>query len=78
MRFPDSFTKEPHHLVPGGFSWTAVKANGHTISVVGGGMMHLLRGDGVTTFEVLDDDWIAPRCYQTVDQINQYLAEISD
>jgi hypothetical protein len=76
MKFPESFIKEPHHLVPDAWQWKAETPNGNSISVCGGGFPGLIRGDGVDTFELFDEI-MPPMCYQTKDQINAYLATIN-
>jgi hypothetical protein len=72
LKFPESFIKRTHLVVPGASQWLATKPNGVSVSVVGGGIG--LYGNGVTTFEMWDGDEDEPRGYLTIEQINEHLA----
>jgi hypothetical protein len=83
-KFPEDFSKRSHPVVkraaqylypPLDPSVRFINKETTTISIVGGGTG--LYGDGVTTFELMDnregkDDVLG---YQTIEEINQYLQD---
>ena len=74
IKFPDSFTKQTHPVVPGATQWKLFNNDDEVIiSIVGGG--HGLYGDGVKTFEMYDFREGDVQGYLSTDEINKHLAE---
>lgn len=71
--FPEDFTEKPHPVIDGAKQWLAKKPSGTIVSVVGGGIG--LYGNGVTTFEMWDDDQEHPKGWLTIFEINEHLAK---
>lgn len=74
LKFPEDFTKNRHHIVPGAYQWLFEYKNetNDMISIVGGGSG--LYGDGIASFEMWDTkNMYDPQGYMTTDDINQWL-----
>ena len=73
-RFPESFDKKLHIVIPEATQWTLANDKDEVIiSVVGGGMG--LNGDGITSFEMWDNREDDPQMYLTVDEINAHITK---
>lgn len=85
-KFPDSFCQRPHPIEQAqgrdAWQWQLLDAQGECVvsviggppAVIGGRVLPLLYGDGVTTFEMWDmvnED--EPRRWMTKEEINAYL-----
>jgi hypothetical protein len=67
---------KPHSVVPNAVHAVAEFANGHRISVVGGGFG--IHGDGVETFEIWRSCDSDVDCYLTKEEVTQKMIELQE
>lgn len=73
--FPSSFKFKPHSVVPGAKQWIYKSDEDIFISIVGGGFISDIYGDGEKTFELYDNRLEDVLEYKTKEEINEYLDE---
>ncbi len=73
MEFPKDFKKRKHPHFKDAWQWYIYKDD-NFISVVGGSERSY--GDGVSTFEVLNDAEESPMYNLTIEEVNEYLKNL--